>query len=212
MQRARSPSRDVGFTVSATTNAPRTAPSHPAKTDGAAVVGAASGQRRRSGTAPTYAARPDAHRRRRRPSPRRPRPASFANPVGRHELARRARAHRRRSRGRSGARTRPRPSRRAAAASSTSTPGAATTVDQLHPALGDRAGLVEHRGVDRLGRLEHLAALDHDAELRAAPVPTMIAVGVASPSAHGQAMISTATAAVNASSAALPEHAARPRA
>ena len=36
------------------------------------------------------------------------------------------------------------------------------------------------------------------------PVPTMIAVGVASPSAHGQAMISTATAAVNASSAAAP--------
>ncbi len=36
------------------------------------------------------------------------------------------------------------------------------------------------------------------------PVPTMIAVGVASPSAHGQAMISTATAAVNASSAGLP--------
>ena len=30
------------------------------------------------------------------------------------------------------------------------------------------------------------------------PVPTKIAVGVASPSAHGQAMISTATAAVNA--------------
>ena len=37
------------------------------------------------------------------------------------------------------------------------------------------------------------------------PVPTMIAVGVASPSAHGQAMISTATAAVNAWSAGLPE-------
>ena len=31
------------------------------------------------------------------------------------------------------------------------------------------------------------------------PVPTMIAVGVARPRAHGQAMISTATAAVNAS-------------
>ncbi len=33
------------------------------------------------------------------------------------------------------------------------------------------------------------------------PVPTMSAVGVARPSAHGQAMISTATAAVNASAA-----------
>ena len=36
------------------------------------------------------------------------------------------------------------------------------------------------------------------------PVPTMIAVGVASPSAHGQAMIRTATAAVNASFAEWP--------
>ena len=35
------------------------------------------------------------------------------------------------------------------------------------------------------------------------PVPTSSAVGVASPSAHGQAMISTATAAVNANSARL---------
>ena len=37
------------------------------------------------------------------------------------------------------------------------------------------------------------------------PVPTMSAVGVASPSAHGQAMISTATAAVNASDAVPPK-------
>ena len=36
------------------------------------------------------------------------------------------------------------------------------------------------------------------------PVPTSSAVGVASPSAHGQAMISTATAAVNAVAAAAP--------
>ena len=36
------------------------------------------------------------------------------------------------------------------------------------------------------------------------PVPTMIAVGVARPRAHGHAMISTATAAVNASSAGWP--------
>ena len=36
------------------------------------------------------------------------------------------------------------------------------------------------------------------------PVPTSSAVGVASPSAHGQAMISTATAAVNATSAPAP--------
>ena len=36
------------------------------------------------------------------------------------------------------------------------------------------------------------------------PVPTSSAVGVASPSAHGQAMISTATAAVNANVALSP--------
>ena len=36
------------------------------------------------------------------------------------------------------------------------------------------------------------------------PVPTMIAVGVARPSAQGQAMMSTATAAVNASSTESP--------
>ena len=37
------------------------------------------------------------------------------------------------------------------------------------------------------------------------PVPTISAVGVASPSAQGQAMISTATAAVNAAAAAPPK-------
>ena len=36
------------------------------------------------------------------------------------------------------------------------------------------------------------------------PVPTMIPSGVASPRAHGQAMISTATAALNAALASLP--------
>ena len=36
------------------------------------------------------------------------------------------------------------------------------------------------------------------------PVPTITASGVASPSAHGQEMISTATAAVNPSEAAAP--------
>ena len=41
------------------------------------------------------------------------------------------------------------------------------------------------------------------------PVPTISAVGVASPSAHGQAMITTATAAVNAA-AALPPNASQP--
>ena len=43
------------------------------------------------------------------------------------------------------------------------------------------------------------------------PVPTMIAVGVASPSAHGQAMISTATAAVKANAGDSPVPSQKPR-
>ena len=41
-------------------------------------------------------------------------------------------------------------------------------VDERHLALGDRAGLVEDDRVDAARRLEHLRALDQDAELRAA--------------------------------------------
>ena len=46
-------------------------------------------------------------------------------------------------------------------------PAAVTDVDQGHAAGGDRAGLVEHDGVDPAGGLEHLGALDEDAELGA---------------------------------------------
>ena len=42
------------------------------------------------------------------------------------------------------------------------------------------------------------------------PVPTISAVGVASPSAHGQAMISTATAAVKANVAVSPVPSQKP--
>ena len=42
------------------------------------------------------------------------------------------------------------------------------TSDELHPALGDRAGLVEHDRVDAARLLEDLRAADQDAELRAA--------------------------------------------
>ena len=42
------------------------------------------------------------------------------------------------------------------------------------------------------------------------PVPTISAVGVASPSAHGQAMMSTATAAVNAKLALSPAPSQKP--
>ena len=44
----------------------------------------------------------------------------------------------------------------------------AATSTQAQPAGGDRAGLVEHDGVDPAGALEHLRALDEDAELGAA--------------------------------------------
>ncbi len=39
-------------------------------------------------------------------------------------------------------------------------------VHERHLPGGDRSGLVEHGGVDATRRLEHLAALDHDAQLR----------------------------------------------
>jgi hypothetical protein len=65
-------------------------------------------------------------------------------------------------------------------------------------ALGERAGLVDDQRVDLLHPLQRLGVLDQDAGLRAAPTPTMIDIGVASPSAQGQAMISTETAATSA--------------
>ena len=49
--------------------------------------------------------------------------------------------------------------------------------DQVHLAGGDRAGLVEHDGVDLAGGLEDLRPLDEDSELSAAPVKAACAVG-----------------------------------
>ena len=69
---------------------------------------------------------------------------------------------------RSDARTRARRRRRAAAPRRASVPGAGDDVDERQLALGDRAGLVEDDRVDAARRLEHLRALDQDAELRAA--------------------------------------------
>ena len=83
----------------------------------------------------------------------------------------------------------------ARASSSPSSTSAAATVGEGHLPAGQGAGLVEDHGGDAAGPLQHLDALDEHAQLGPRPVPTMIAVGVASPSAHGQAMISTATAA-----------------
>jgi hypothetical protein len=66
---------------------------------------------------------------------------------------------------------------------------------QLRLALGERAGLVDDQRVDLAQHLDRLGvAKQHAHRGAAAPVATMIDIGVASPSAQGQAMISTATA------------------
>ena len=73
--------------------------------------------------------------------------------------------------------------------------GGQLEIGQRRLALGQRAGLVER---DDLGVLAAAAAPRPCGTARRArrrgPVPTMIEVGVASPMAQGQAMISTATA------------------
>ena len=70
---------------------------------------------------------------------------------------------------------------------------------QARLALGQRAGLVDDERVDLLQQLERLGVRDeHAGGARRGPVPTMIDIGVARPSAHGQAMISTATALTSA--------------
>ena len=48
-------------------------------------------------------------------------------------------------------------------------PGRRDDVGEGHPALGYRAGLVEHQGGDPAAALQHLDALDQHAELRAPP-------------------------------------------
>ena len=55
--------------------------------------------------------------------------------------------------------------------------------------------LVEDDRVDGAGPFEYLGVVNRDSELSPLPLPTMIAVGVARPRAHGQAMMRTATAA-----------------
>ena len=61
-------------------------------------------------------------------------------------------------------------------------------------AFGQRAGLVHDQRVNLLENARGLRVLDEDSDRAPRPVPTMIAMGVASPSAQGHAMISTATA------------------
>ena len=89
--------------------------------------------------------------------------------------------------------------------SSASSPSAATTSTQGHLPGGDRAGLVEHDGVDPRGWTRAPPGpLIRMPSWAPRPVPTIRAVGVASPRAQGQAMISTATAAVNAAASPPP--------
>lgn len=60
--------------------------------------------------------------------------------------------------------------------------------------LGQGSGLVQYHRVDTAHLLERRRVLDQDLILGPAPIPTISAVGVASPSAQGQAITSTETA------------------
>jgi hypothetical protein len=88
-----------------------------------------------------------------------------------------------------------RPGRRAAAAGVRR--GAGSDIGQGRAAFGQRAGLVEGHDCARQA-LQGLAARNSTPSSAARPVPTMIDMGVASPMAQGQAMISTATPATSA--------------
>src|SRR5882724_1243032 len=69
---------------------------------------------------------------------------------------------------------------------------------QARLAFGERARLVQDERVDLLHQLERFGLADEDAGTGAAPVATMMLIGVARPSAQGQAMISTETACTSA--------------
>jgi hypothetical protein len=64
-------------------------------------------------------------------------------------------------------------------------------------AFGQRAGLVDDQRVDLAEVLDRRRVAEQDAARGRAPVATMMDIGVARPSAHGQAMISTATALIS---------------
>ena len=96
-------------------------------------------------------------------------------------------------------RTRPRPARRRSG----------DDVDQRHAALRDRARSCPARRCRRARVCSRISGpLMRMPSWAPRPVPTSSAVGVARPRAHGQAMISTATAAVNAACAPPPVDAA----
>ena len=71
-------------------------------------------------------------------------------------------------------------------------------IDHRRLALGDGAGFVEHDGVQLGGGLQGFGFLNRMPFSAPLPVPAMMAVGVASPRAQGQAMTSTATSRIMA--------------
>jgi hypothetical protein len=76
-------------------------------------------------------------------------------------------------------------------------PGTAHGTLEGRLALGQRAGLVDDQRVDLAQVLDRRRVAEQDARVAPRPVATMIDIGVASPSAQGQAMISTATALIS---------------
>ncbi len=153
---------DVGFTVSATTSTPRRRTAPARKDDRVALAASPlglGGEIRGNHTDELGAA--DAHL---APSttPRAPRPAFVLEGARRDELDA---PLARRGRDRARDRVLRRVLDRAGATEQRRLVDACgrDDVDEPHPTLGDGARLVEHDGVDRARRLEHLAALDHDA-------------------------------------------------
>ena len=70
--------------------------------------------------------------------------------------------------------------------------------DHVRLAFGERAGLVDHQRVTFSMRSSAWASLISTPACAPRPTPTMIDMGVASPSAQGHAMMSTLTAATRA--------------
>ena len=133
-------------------------------------------------------------RRPRTPSPCRPRNA----PTGGGRRAPAGRAGPRRSRGPPGARCAASTAAAVRSTSSASSPGAATTsTSAIRPSV--TVPVLSSTTVSTRRALSSTCGPRiRTPSCAPRPVPTSSAVGVASPSAHGQAMISTATPAVNA--------------
>ena len=121
------------------------------------------------------------------PEPRRPRPSPSSRPGGP--------GRRRPGPGRRGARSRTRPPRPAGAARRRRCRGTATTsVSAIRPVV--RVPVLSNTTVSTArDRSSTSPPLISTPRLAPRPVPTMIAIGVARPRAHGQATMSTATAA-----------------